>query len=262
MNFAMKDYYKILNITRDADEKAIRKAYHGLAKIYHPDVSNLPDAEERFKAINEAYSVLSDPTKRAAYDAGTYNPTGGQTAQGYTYHSGSKEHGTYSYTYTYTTGSAPQGYVYYKTFGLGPVIAIILSFFVPGAGQLYKGHFLKCFLFLFGIGICVSLITGYITFLLAIGLGILLWLVNMGDVIFTPMNSKRNPFIAAILSLIPGLGQFYTVQAVKGIVLLLSTALFLALSTFMPLFGALVLVLIFYSIYDAWQAAEQLNTGW
>lgn len=260
----MKDYYKILNIPRDADEKTIRKAYHGLAKIYHPDVSNFPDAEERFKAINEAYSVLSDPTKRAAYDAGAYTATGGQAAQGYTYQSGSGGHGTYSYTYTYTTGSAPQGSsVYYKTFGLGPVIAIILSFFVPGVGQLYKGHFLKALLFLFGIGICFSVASGIITFLIAIALCIILWIVNMGDVIFTPMNSERNPFIAGILSLIPGLGQFYTVQAGKGVVLLLFTALFCAISIVMPFIAIPVLVLLWiYSTYDAWQAAQQLNTGW
>ena len=260
----MKDYYKILNVPRDADEKTIRKAYHGFAKIYHPDVSNLPDAEERFKAINEAYSVLSDPTKRTAYNAGTYNPTGGEAAQAYTYQSGSAGHGTYSYTYTYATGSAPEGSsIYYKTFGLGPVVAIILSFFVPGAGQLYKGHFLKSLLFLFGIGICFSVASGIITFLIAVGLFLILWTVNMGDVIFTPINSKRKPIIAGILSLIPGLGQFYTVQAVKGIIFLLLAAFFYVISIVLPPIGIPVLVLlVIYSIYDAWEAAQQLNIGW
>ena len=154
----MKDYYNTLNVSRDADEKTIRKAYHGLAKIYHPDVSNLPDAEERFKIINEAYSVLIDPAKRATYNAGTYNSMG---EQGYAYPSGgSSEDEAYYYSYTYTTSSTTSSYpddspVYYKTFGSAPVIAIILSFFVPGAGQLYKGHVLKALLFVFDIAIYV-----------------------------------------------------------------------------------------------------------
>ena len=259
----MKDYYETLNVSRDADEKTIRKAYYGLAKIYHPDVSNLPDAEERFKAINESYSVLMDPAKRAAYNAGTYNPMGGQ--QEYAYQSGrSGEDGAYYYTYTYQTSSYPGGSsVYYKTLGLAPLVAIILSFFVPGAGQLYKGHFLKAFLFVFGIAICFSVASGIITILLAIGLYIVLWIINMGDVIFTPMDSKRNPFVAGVLSLIPGLGQFYTVQAGKGIVLLLFTAFFFALSAIIPFIGIPVLVMLWiYSIYDAWRAAQQMNTAW
>jgi len=256
----MKDYYETLNIPRDAEEKTIRKAYHGLAKIYHPDVSNAPDAEERFKVINEAYSVLSDPAKRAAYDAGTYDPMGGNA-----YQSGSGGDGAYYYTYTYTGSPFDGSSVYYKTVGLAPVVAIILSIFVPGAGQLYKGHFLKALLFVFGIGICISVATGIITLIIALVLYAVLWLINMGDVIFTPMDSERNPLIAAILSLIPGLGQFYTVQAGKGIVLLLFTAFF-ALFSFVPVIGIIgilgLIILWIYSIYDAWGAAQQLNTVW
>jgi len=64
-----KDYYKILGVDRKAGDEEIRKAYRKLAKQYHPDYN--PDnkqAEERFKEINEAYEVLSDPKKRSYYD--------------------------------------------------------------------------------------------------------------------------------------------------------------------------------------------------
>ena len=64
-----KDYYKTLGVARSADEKEIKKAFRKLAQQYHPD-KNPGDktAEARFKDINEAYTVLSDPDKRAKYD--------------------------------------------------------------------------------------------------------------------------------------------------------------------------------------------------
>jgi DnaJ-class molecular chaperone len=64
-----KDYYKILGVPRDADEKTIKAAYRRLARKYHPDVNRGdPQAEEKFKEINEAYEVLKDPEKRTKYD--------------------------------------------------------------------------------------------------------------------------------------------------------------------------------------------------
>jgi len=63
-----KDYYKILGIDRNADEKAIKKAYRKLARELHPDVNKGPQAEARFKEMNEAYQTLSDKDKRALYD--------------------------------------------------------------------------------------------------------------------------------------------------------------------------------------------------
>ncbi len=63
-----RDYYEILELNSNASEEDIRAAYRHLAKKYHPDVNNNPDASDRFKEINEAYAVLSDAERKAAYD--------------------------------------------------------------------------------------------------------------------------------------------------------------------------------------------------
>ena len=64
-----RDYYEVLGINKDADEASIKKAYRGLAKKYHPDMNpGNAEAEQKFKEVNEAYSVLSDPDKKAQYD--------------------------------------------------------------------------------------------------------------------------------------------------------------------------------------------------
>jgi len=63
-----KDYYQIMGIPRDATQDDIKRTYRKLARKYHPDVSKEPEAEARFKEIGEAYEVLKDPEKRAAYD--------------------------------------------------------------------------------------------------------------------------------------------------------------------------------------------------
>ncbi len=63
-----KDYYRILGVEKAARADEIKKAYRKLARKYHPDVSKEPDAEKRMKEVNEAYAVLSDTEKRAAYD--------------------------------------------------------------------------------------------------------------------------------------------------------------------------------------------------
>ena len=69
MATVQRDYYEVLGVPRDADEKAIKAAFRRLALMYHPDRSKEPGAEERFKEVAEAYAVLSDPKKRAEYDA-------------------------------------------------------------------------------------------------------------------------------------------------------------------------------------------------
>lgn len=63
-----RDYYAVLGVARDASAEEIKRAWRKLARKYHPDVSKEPDAEKRMKEINEAFEVLGDPEKRAAYD--------------------------------------------------------------------------------------------------------------------------------------------------------------------------------------------------
>ena len=64
----MEDYYDTLGLDKSASVEGVKKAYRRLARKYHPDVNKAPDAEERFKKINEAYQILSDPKKKQAYD--------------------------------------------------------------------------------------------------------------------------------------------------------------------------------------------------
>lgn len=88
---AEESYYDILGVKKDASEKEINRAYRKLAAKYHPDINHEPGAEEKFKKINEAHEVLSDPQKRAQYDqfgsagpnAGAGQGFGGGGQQGY-----------------------------------------------------------------------------------------------------------------------------------------------------------------------------------
>lgn len=76
-----KDYYQVLGINRDATQDQLKQAYRKVARKYHPDVSKEPDAEARFKDVIEAYEVLKDPEKRAAYDKFGANWRDGQDFQ-------------------------------------------------------------------------------------------------------------------------------------------------------------------------------------
>lgn len=97
-----KDYYKILEIDKNASESDIKKAYRKLAKKYHPDLNpNDPKAQEKFKEVNEAYEVLGDADKKQKYDTfgSSYDFAGGQ-------HFDPSQFGFGGGHYTYTTGNA------------------------------------------------------------------------------------------------------------------------------------------------------------
>ncbi len=76
-----KDYYEVMGLARDASSEQIKRAYRQLARKHHPDVNKAQDAELRFKEIGEAYAVLKDPQKRAAYDQLGANWKSGQDFQ-------------------------------------------------------------------------------------------------------------------------------------------------------------------------------------
>ena len=73
-----RDYYEVLGVSPDADADAIRRAFHGLARDWHPDVAEAPDAEARFRELAEAYSVLSKREARLLYDRYGYRGRGNQ----------------------------------------------------------------------------------------------------------------------------------------------------------------------------------------
>ena len=63
-----RDYYEVLGVNKDANDKELKKAFRSLARKYHPDKNSDPGADDKFKEIQEAFAVLSDSEKRAQYD--------------------------------------------------------------------------------------------------------------------------------------------------------------------------------------------------
>lgn len=93
-----RDYYEVLGLKKGASAADLKKAYRNLARKHHPDVDKAPGAEEKFKEINEAYQVLSDPQKKSAYDQfghAAFQPGGGGPSSG-------RGQGSYQY---YSSGS-------------------------------------------------------------------------------------------------------------------------------------------------------------
>ena len=104
-----KDYYDILGVSKDATPGDIKKAFRAKARTMHPDVCKEPGAEERFKEVSEAYDTLSDPDKKARYDA---VKAGGFTTQN-PYTSGPAGAGSWSGGYSpfggWTSWGGPYG---------------------------------------------------------------------------------------------------------------------------------------------------------
>jgi DnaJ-class molecular chaperone len=95
-----KDYYKTLGVSKNASAEEIKKAYRKLARQHHPDVNKKPEAEKRFKEINEANEVLSDPEKRKRYD--TVGPEWARFQSG-----GGQQPGGFQWVYTGQPGANP-----------------------------------------------------------------------------------------------------------------------------------------------------------
>ena len=103
------DYYEVLGVPRDAGTTTIKDAFRQLARRYHPDISTEPHAEQRFKEITEAYGVLSDPARRARYDAQGAAGVAGATAEDLW--------GGIDFTDIFGTGAAAFGNLFERLFG-------------------------------------------------------------------------------------------------------------------------------------------------
>jgi len=106
------DYYEVLGVNKDASAEEIKKAYRRQALEWHPDrhKEDKEAAEKKFKEINEAYQVLSDPKKRAAYDQyghAAFSPGGAASYGGGSPFSQGGQWGPFTYTYTSTDGGSP-----------------------------------------------------------------------------------------------------------------------------------------------------------
>ena len=132
-----RDYYEVLGVTRNASESELKSAYRKLALKWHPDRNKEKDAEAKFKEINEAYEVLSNPEKKAKYDQfghAAFDPSagfGGFGGGGQTYRQG-------PFTYTYTSGGGFED-LFGGAQGFNDPFSVFESFF--GGSNPFGGGF-------------------------------------------------------------------------------------------------------------------------
>lgn len=130
---ATKNYYEILGVKEDASAEEIKKVYRKLAREFHPDRNpDKPDAEERFKEIQEAYSTLSDEEKRKEYDMMRKNPFGGFGGGGFSARNGDRFYRAPDGSYVRYTGSPGD---FEGTFGDGGGFGDIFSRIFGGGAE-------------------------------------------------------------------------------------------------------------------------------
>ena len=133
---ARRDYYDVLGISKNADEKEIKRAYRALAKKYHPDTNaGNAQSEQLFKEITEAYTILSDPEKRKLYDQFGFAAFDG--SMGGDGHYESSNHGGYYNPF----GNQQNGTYREYHFEGGNMDDIFEEFFGGGFGQHFRGDF-------------------------------------------------------------------------------------------------------------------------
>jgi len=128
-----KDFYELLGVSKDASKDEIKSAYRKMALKNHPDRNKAPDAEEKFKEINEAYEVLSNEQKKSAYDQyghAAFDPSAG----GFSGHTYSQQNGQ-NFTYTNSAGGNPFGDAGFDFEGFNNPFDIFEQFFGASFGQ-------------------------------------------------------------------------------------------------------------------------------
>lgn len=126
---AKRDYYDILGVSKNASAAELKSAYRKMAMQWHPDKNKSPEAEEKFKEINEAYQILSDSQKKQTYDQFGHTPPGGPGFGGF---GGFQQQGPFQYSYSTSGGANPFG-------DMGDPFEIFEQFF-GGASPFGRGR--------------------------------------------------------------------------------------------------------------------------
>ncbi len=137
-----KDFYEVLGVSKTASKDEIKSAYRKMALKYHPDRNKAPDAEEKFKEINEAYEVLSNDQKKSAYDQygqAAFDPNSGPFG-GRTY---TQQNGPFNFTYTQTGGNVNDSDFDFG--GFSNPFDIFEQFFGGGFSQARSGKRLETY---------------------------------------------------------------------------------------------------------------------